>query len=51
MGLYNISIGFKIFAVLTCIKEMKHLQDSHTVITSYFIWQGSVGSIYYPLCA
>ena len=29
MALYNIPIGFKIFAVLTYIKEMEHLQDSH----------------------
>ena len=29
---------------------MKHLQDSHIIgLTSY--WQGSVGSIYYPLQA
>ena len=52
---YTTSLSvLKYLLLLTCIREMRHLQDSHTVITSYLIyryWQGSVGSIYYPMQA
>ena len=29
MALYNIPIGLKYLLLLTCMREMKHLQDSH----------------------
>ena len=34
MALINIPIGLKIFAILICISEMTHLQESHIVVLS-----------------
>ena len=34
-ALYNIPIGFIIFAILICISEMTHLQGLHIVVLSF----------------
>ena len=35
MALYNIPIGFKIFPIAICSREMTHLQGSHIVVLSF----------------